>query len=464
MAQYTQGYTIAGQGTNVGGIGDFAWGTPENITANDNVRATANTLATGTVSNYLRASSFGFTVPSGATIRGIEVQIDRGHSGGTSTSDNAARIVMGGVIGSVDRSISGNWAAAETLVTYGSSTDLWGLGWTADDINSAGFGFALSVNSVLTISRVDYVQIKVHYDLPLNAQYSSSNPYSDGKLMYKEGAGSWTDIATSDLYFKTLASPGATTIAYNNTDPSTILMDILDKYAADGGTVEYDASSIDATGIVIDYTFNLATTLEGIDTVYKLAPAGWYWYVDPGTNILHFHQIASSAEHIMILGQHISNFSPEYTIEGIKNIAYFSGGEATPGVNVFKISSATSSIANYGRRLTRSSDNRVTTDSTAELIAQNEATKNNVPIFRGTMEVPADVYNIDSFILGQTIGLSNFGEFMDSFVLQIVGIKPHPDVATLSIGVLPIRNTRRIEQLKRELEKLQTVNNPTTPS
>ena len=59
--------------------GTVAWTNPMNATTSDNVYATIS-CPTG-ISHYLKATNFGFSIPTGATINGIVVEIERKQSG-----------------------------------------------------------------------------------------------------------------------------------------------------------------------------------------------------------------------------------------------------------------------------------------------------------------------------------------------------------------------------------------------
>ncbi len=164
----TQGPLGPGTGADAVGIGLVAWTNPGNVTAEDGVFATsAITSAGGT--HWLKATNFGFSIPGGATINGITVEWKRKASVLFEITDAASRIVQGGTIGSTDEAAGGNWGTTLAYQTYGSGSDLWGLSWTAADINSSGFGAALaaqnSVPGAATCS-VDYCRITVAYDAP----------------------------------------------------------------------------------------------------------------------------------------------------------------------------------------------------------------------------------------------------------------------------------------------------------
>ncbi|MEK6751283.1 MAG: MBG domain-containing protein [Chloroflexota bacterium] len=158
-----------GTGSDDAGIGTIAWTNPGNIVSNNNSYAMAN-LTVGTTSHYLQATNYGFNIPSGSTISGIETKIGRlGTDGlGSDVRDNIVSLIKGGVVtGENKAAVTTDWPSAETAATYGGITDLWGTTWTAEDINSSNFGLALAVRSSVGTreAHVDYMQITVTYQL-----------------------------------------------------------------------------------------------------------------------------------------------------------------------------------------------------------------------------------------------------------------------------------------------------------
>jgi hypothetical protein len=145
-----------------------SWSNQANVVSSDNVYAnnTLNLPANGNYTNYLLVSNFGFSIPVGETINGIVVTIERNDLNDR-TADHAVRIVKNGSVSTTDRSIAGRWPAAETIASYGSTTDLWGETWTAADINSANFGLAFSIErnggGPSIQARIDQITITVFY-------------------------------------------------------------------------------------------------------------------------------------------------------------------------------------------------------------------------------------------------------------------------------------------------------------
>jgi hypothetical protein len=164
----------AGLGTNVTGVGTSAWSGPNNITLpTGSPYAIATLRKTNLFSNYLKGTQYGFNLPLGATIMGIEVVINRQSSGhAPNITDNVVSLVKGGlIVGNNNADTTTAWPEIIFgTATYGSPTDLWGTTWTSQDINSVDFGVVLAAqrqnfgNSHRDAS-VDYMQITVYYTL-----------------------------------------------------------------------------------------------------------------------------------------------------------------------------------------------------------------------------------------------------------------------------------------------------------
>jgi hypothetical protein len=155
----------AQQGANAGtGI---EWSSLDSITYNDNYYVSAGLPASGTSQN-LRASNFGFSIPSDATIDGIKVSIGR-KCMASGIVDNSVQLVdaSGSAVGS-NKAMTGIWPTTETAVTYGSYNDMWGTNISAADVNDADFGVQLSVRNSRSDSAdnayVDYITITVTYN------------------------------------------------------------------------------------------------------------------------------------------------------------------------------------------------------------------------------------------------------------------------------------------------------------
>jgi hypothetical protein len=158
----SSGPRSAGTGAN-SGIGT-SWSNPGNVTASDDSRAEAVFTLDGDSAD-LKATNFGFNIPSDATISGIVAEVERSASGGVGVTDKKIAIVKGGTISATNRADTITvWPTADAYKSYGSSTDLWGETWAPADINSSEFGLAVAASSPdLDVAGVDNIRITVHY-------------------------------------------------------------------------------------------------------------------------------------------------------------------------------------------------------------------------------------------------------------------------------------------------------------
>ncbi len=170
----------AGAGTDVSGVGSSSWLNPTRVTANDNSYVTANGYSQ---THYLEATNYGFVIPVGATVNGIQVSIGRfGTTGmGNDARDNTVKLIKeGNIVGNNKANTSSDWPSSETTANYGSSSDTWGSTWTYSDINASNFGVALSINPNNRTASVDYIQITVTYTPDTTAPSGGSISYADG--------------------------------------------------------------------------------------------------------------------------------------------------------------------------------------------------------------------------------------------------------------------------------------------
>jgi hypothetical protein len=166
------GGSTAGTVTNDGLIGAISWNSPLAAVGSDNSRTSATALVLGQETNYLIATNFGFSLPASETICGITVEIERSATGFLqAVRDYSVRIVKNGVVTGTDHASSATWPSSDGTQTYGGSGDMWGTTWTPAEINSSGFGIAISADlggvAVLPTARIDNIRITVHYVVPL---------------------------------------------------------------------------------------------------------------------------------------------------------------------------------------------------------------------------------------------------------------------------------------------------------
>jgi hypothetical protein len=300
---------------------------------------------------------------------------------------------------------------------------------------------------------------------------SATNLYANG-TMYSNNADNpfWAAVpangilAGSDLYFKTYYSGAVTSVPFSATDPATILSSIITTYNGYGGAVTTAAGTVDATSTTATYTFKVNTVLEGVKKCLDLSPYNWYWYVDPGTTILYFKQTPTTATHKFIKGRHFNQIEIGGTVENVRNVVYFSGGDDGSGANIFRKYTSTTSLAARRRRLERLSDNRVTRTDTADLISNNFISSHAATAYSSPITILDISYDIDLINVGDTVQLEGFGNFADTLLLQVARLVRYPDKIDLTLGVVLQRQSDALLKAVNDLNLLQTVANPSTPS
>lgn len=164
-------------------VGGNAWTSPGAVVGNSGAQGGLYATSSVTGSNqskdtdYLEGTGYGFSIPTGATIQGIEVQVHRykftAKQG--SVTDKLVQLLIGGALSGANRSKSASWKNSNPgWVTFGGPTDLWGLTPTVAQINASNFGVALqahlstpagSGSSAQALAGVNSIQVTVYYTL-----------------------------------------------------------------------------------------------------------------------------------------------------------------------------------------------------------------------------------------------------------------------------------------------------------
>jgi len=153
------------------------WTNPGNAVASDNIYATM-LLSSSTVTvwgNFLQVTNFGFSIPTGATINGITVGIERKVSSTSfNPKDHTVKLVKGGTIQGNNKASASVYPTSDAYATYGSSSDLWGLTLTDTDVNASTFGVAISCQCDVTAKSatafsIDHIRITVDYTVSSGA-------------------------------------------------------------------------------------------------------------------------------------------------------------------------------------------------------------------------------------------------------------------------------------------------------
>ena len=149
------------------GVGTNTWSNVDNAKVSDDSKASVLNEASEQ-SHYLKATNFGFSIPSTATIDGIVVEVERSASGAGDTEDLNVRIVKDDAIKTEEKAAAGAWPGTDEIALYGGSTDKWNETWTPADINSPNFGAAISCEETegkddSDTGNIDHIRITVYF-------------------------------------------------------------------------------------------------------------------------------------------------------------------------------------------------------------------------------------------------------------------------------------------------------------
>jgi hypothetical protein len=154
------------------GVGTVTWHSPAAAATADGIEANALLDSSSPATHYLMATGLGFSIPSGATIHGIEATVRRNAARASAVIDNRVRLVKAGTVQTPDHSSPNPWPAggpgAPVATTYGASNDLWGAAWTPADINDPGFGIAIAATwfaGTAVTAYVDSITLVIYFTL-----------------------------------------------------------------------------------------------------------------------------------------------------------------------------------------------------------------------------------------------------------------------------------------------------------
>jgi hypothetical protein len=282
---------------------------------------------------------------------------------------------------------------------------------------------------------------------------------------------------------------GNTQLTYNSYDPSDILTDVIDKYRAVGGHINYAAGSIQKTNTTVSYTFNTNTVKEVLDKIIELCPVGWYFRIDPD-NTIYLAPKNILSDHIFTLGLNVENLETFRRVEDLVNRVLFIGG-GSPAL--YRMYENTSSQDTYGLYEKKIVDQRVTVVATASTIANREIDSKKDPEIRSMMTIVDSSgpgsrgYDIETIKPGQTLKIKNLEDGVSSTplwdvaiwdtdvwdqtlatsaadVIQILSVSYTPDSIQIEASSRLPQIAKRIEDVQRNLEVTQMMDNPAAPS
>lgn len=371
----------------------------------------------------------------------------------------------------VGGNIAGIWLGTEgtarVTVTLYDQPNGQALTSSSQDISTVGNTTFFAFPNLITGLASAFIAVSVDPGQSIRIARNTAGGYSDGGMYtadYAGGSGGGVYAANGqDLYFIAYSGAVTTAASFTGKDPTLgMLVPVFADYNQQGGKIV--AANIDATGLSLAYDFSVQTIFEVLRAVRDMSPDNFYWRIDMGTNELEFKRISTTADFTLIKGIHINELELWLTTEGVKNKVLFTGGEVSPGVNLYSQYINSQSIQLYGPRLDRKSDNRVTQQLTADAIGNSFIAENSPEKQQTTITIPASVMDITKLTPGKVVGFGNFGNFIDQLKLLIVRRDYTPNAVTLTVGTLKQNLPTTIEQIKRDVVATQTVDNPSAPS
>lgn len=161
----SQGPNSPGSVSNVAFTG-IAWTNPSNVVSNNTTYSTV-ALSNGQQADYLSATNYGFSIPSDATITGVQVDIKclvPSVMGGVNS--NTKLLKAGSPVGNNLQIIP---TTTDQYLSMGDSSNMWGTSLTPAEANASNFGVQTSFYNADPATRgiyVDHIQMTIFYTQP----------------------------------------------------------------------------------------------------------------------------------------------------------------------------------------------------------------------------------------------------------------------------------------------------------
>jgi hypothetical protein len=174
-------------GADTGGDGDGFEGSPGNAYSDDDAVA-SNVDGAGDSHLYY---TYGFELPEGATIEGIEVRLDWYLDSTQGNSKLEVQLSWDGGTSWTDAQTTKNGSTSETTDILGGPTDTWGRSWTVDELSDANFRLRVTCtsNKPERDFYLDWVPVNVYDDPPTAVDLTFFSAHSGAGAA--AGRGAW---------------------------------------------------------------------------------------------------------------------------------------------------------------------------------------------------------------------------------------------------------------------------------
>ncbi len=144
-----------------GDVGTAAWATVGNATGAPNDTYAVTTLTAAQLSEALILNNAGFAIPAGATINGVQVDVEAKRTGGAASLTVHLADGLNPIGAAKVLAVS----TTEGVLTFGGAADVWSAALTATLVNTNGFGLSLVAEDggASSVVSVDSAGITVTY-------------------------------------------------------------------------------------------------------------------------------------------------------------------------------------------------------------------------------------------------------------------------------------------------------------
>lgn len=252
---------------------DNDWATPTNIYSDNasTANVTAATFDNGDQTSVLKATGFDFSaIPDGSTINGVIMRANAWYRSGTGSGAmdlcqllNVSKAKVGTNNCSTQVALT---TTNSTIITKGSSSDLWGNSLTTAWIKDPEFGVAIGVKATANNADVDvdYVTLEIYYTPPSTTLADGTNPSSS---TITPGA------STTDLDSFTLTTSGGTdsVTAATVTLASNTYAGLSEvQITSDDGTTTYFSAITNPTSDTLNFSGGTALPVTTTTTTFKI--------------------------------------------------------------------------------------------------------------------------------------------------------------------------------------------------
>lgn len=356
-------------------------------------------------------------------------------------------------------------ATGTTSNTVGEDTDV-DLNYNVDIYVHYGEFVELITQAGDTITTEDGDTIMVVSGAPLGTRIFSGYVL-DYDAAYGDESGVSVTVASNgyELSDALVVSGSDTTVTYSSTELATMVKNVLN---INPGRMGYSTASIADTAVSQTMKFQLNTKLESIQAVHDQTPSGWWWRGDVAENLVYMQPLNTGFDHTFVLGWHIKSVDIKRSMEALKNLVYFVGGQTDPAdvsTMKFKKYQDTDSQDDWRVGLERITDRRYTVDASMLARANKVLNTYGNPAYSATVTITSGRYDIESIRVGQTVGFMNFGNYIDGVPpMQIISRQYTPTAVVLDLGAALDRQVDTLSETEKALNNEAYQNLPMAPS